>query len=280
MKQVAFDGSFRGWRNAARSALAENLRPEDIGWIDARSEQRELSLPDDDFALHSSDATHSFRVPREFMILAADASCHRKESRWALLYRLLWRITRGEPHLLEVAVDADVSELAGLAKAVRRDIHKMHAFVRFREVVTENGPRFVAWFEPQHHIVEAAAPFFRDRFATMHWSILTPERCAHWDGDELRFSAGVPLETAPTSDRMEDLWRTYYASIFNPARLKIGAMTAEMPQHYWKNLPEAQLIPSLIAGAEARTGAMVSASEEKQMGIDEFTAATVPASRD
>ncbi|HTO05084.1 MAG TPA: UdgX family uracil-DNA binding protein, partial [Opitutus sp.] len=84
----------------------------------------------------------------------------------------------------------------------------------------------------------------------------------------------------PTSDGMEDLWRTYYASIFNPARLKIGAMTAEMPQHYWKNLPEAQLIPSLIAGAEARTGAMVSASEQKQMGIDEFTAATVPASRD
>lgn len=280
MKQIAFDGSFRGWKNAARKALAEELRPEDVAWIDARSQQSELSLSGGDFALNASDATHAFRVPREFLSLAADASCHRQESRWALLYRVLWRITHGESHLLEVAVDADVSELTNLAKAVRRDIHKMHAFVRFREVATENGPWFVAWFEPQHHIVEAAAPFFRDRFATMRWSILTPECCAHWDGDALNFSAGVALETAPTSDSMEDLWRTYYASIFNPARLKIGAMTAEMPQHYWKNLPEAQLIPSLIADAKTRTGAMVSASEAKQVGIDEFSRAPVPASRD
>ncbi|MGO7668145.1 DUF4130 domain-containing protein, partial [Rhizobium ruizarguesonis] len=30
----------------------------------------------------------------------------------------------------------------------------------------------------------------------------------------------------------DDLWRTYYASIFNPARLKLKAMQAEMPKKY------------------------------------------------
>ena len=64
-----------------------------------------------------------------------------------------------------------------MAKEVRRDEHKMHAFVRFREVGRGNE-RFVAWFEPEHHIVELAAPFFVRRFTDMRWSILTPELCA------------------------------------------------------------------------------------------------------
>jgi DNA polymerase len=56
---------------------------------------------------------------------------------------------------------------------------------------------------------------------------------------------------------MEEFWRTYYASTFNPARLRLQAMRAEMPKRYWKNLPEAALIPELTADASVRTEAMV-----------------------
>jgi hypothetical protein len=48
-----------------------------------------------------------------------------------------------------------------MAKAVRRDLHKMHAFVRFRRVETPGGERFVAWFEPDHHIVERRRALLR-----------------------------------------------------------------------------------------------------------------------
>lgn len=64
---------------------------------------------------------------------------------------------------------------------------------------------------------------------------------------------------APSGDPVEDLWRKYYASIFNPARLKVGAMLREMPKRYWKNLPEAALIPELVAGAQSREARMVEA---------------------
>lgn len=59
---------------------------------------------------------------------------------------------------------------------------------------------------------------------------------------------------------------TYYASIFNPARLKMGAMLKEMPRKHWKNMPEAALIPELAAVAQARERAMIEAgkSEEKE----------------
>ena len=134
-----------------------------------------------------------------------------------------------------------------MAKAVHRDEHKMHAFVRFREIGREQKSHFVAWFEPEHHIVELAAPFFARRFADMPWSILTPDVCAHWDGHAVSFTPGVSKAEAPTEDRLEETWRRYYASIFNPARLKVKAMQTEMPKKYWRNLPEASMIKPLIA---------------------------------
>jgi len=144
-----------------------------------------------------------------------------------------------------------------MAKAVRRDEHKMHAFVRFREVGREQNSHFVAWFEPEHHIVELAAPFFARRFADMPWSILTPDVCAHWDGHAVTITPGVAKREAPSADRLEETWRSYYASIFNPARLKVQAMQKEMPRKYWRNLPEASLIKPLIEGAGRTASAMI-----------------------
>ena len=47
-----------------------------------------------------------------------------------------------------------------MSKQVARDIHKMHAFVRFREVQDEDGPHYIAWHRPDHFIVRPASSFF------------------------------------------------------------------------------------------------------------------------
>ena len=91
----------------------------------------------------------------------------------------------------------------------------------------------------------------------MPWSILTPDVCAHWDGHAVSITPGVAKTEAPTEDRLEETWRRYYASIFNPARLKVKAMQTEMPKKYWRNLPEASLIKPLIESAERTTRAMI-----------------------
>ncbi|MET0262147.1 MAG: UdgX family uracil-DNA binding protein, partial [Rariglobus sp.] len=286
--EIWFDGTFADWKRAAREALTAGITPDVARWIDRQSAQAEFSLGVEEpaaFALSSPPAsapTSRFRVPRDFVSLAADVACFRDETRWGLLYRVLWRLTHNEPHLLEVAIDPDVHGLRAMAKAIHRDIHKMRAFVRFREVATENGPWFVAWFEPQHLIVEANAPFFRDRFPNMRWSILTPDRCVHWQPGAAAptFTAGARQEDAPTTDAGEKLWLTYYANIFNPARIKIGAMTAEMPRHYWKNLPEAKLIPSLLAESRPRVEAMVSQSVAQSAGRELFETPAGPVTDD
>jgi probable DNA metabolism protein len=174
---------------------------------------------------------------------------------------VLWRLTHGgEGHLLAMATDPEVRQLQTWNKAVGRDIHKMHAFVRFRLVGTDGASgreQFVSWFEPEYRIVRLAAGFFQKRFTGMDWSILTPDECAHWDGNQLQFTAGVSRSSAPDADALDELWRTYYRSIFNPARLKVQAMQSEMPKKYWKNLPEAPLIAGLVAGSGGRVERML-----------------------
>jgi DNA polymerase len=247
---------FEGWREAARSLIREQIAPDRVHWRVAGSEGslfEELPEPD---AASSRGTARSFRVPREFLELAQRIAMHRSRERFALLYRLLWRLQE-EPRLLSIAVDDDVARAIAMAKAVQRDVHKMKAFVRFREVSTDDGPVFIAWFEPEHHIVEAVGPFFMRRFAGQRWSILTPECSLHWDRVQLRAGPGATRRDAPRDDAKEDLWRRYYASIFNPARLKVATMRSQMPQKYWRNLPESPLIPDLVAQAQQRTTAML-----------------------
>ena len=206
-----------------------------------------------------------FSVPRDFLDIARRVVCHTDPERFALLYAALATL-RDRPKLFDDAADPLVRRLYDLDKGVRRDVHKMRAFVRFREVGEneDDGERFVAWFEPDHHIVRLNAGFFARRFANMAWSVLTPDECVHWDG-ELSFTPGASRADAPEGDPLEATWRTYYASIFNPARLKVKAMTSEMPRKYWKNLPEAALVPGLIAGAGERTRMMLAAGDAAGM---------------
>jgi uracil-DNA glycosylase len=254
MHHITLDSEtdFDGWRKAARALALNDVKPSDVTWRVA-GDAPELFAPTDQ-PLEPPHGT--FSVPARFVELAEIAILHRDPERFALLYRLLWRL-RQNHDLLEIATDPDVAEISAMAKAVRRDEHKMHAFVRFREIGREQKSHFVAWFEPEHHIVELAAPFFARRFADMPWSILTPDLCAHWDGHSVSFTQGVSKIEAPTADRLEETWRRYYASIFNPARLKVQAMQKEMPRKYWRNLPEASLIKPLIESAERTTSAMI-----------------------
>ncbi|MFK7886470.1 MAG: UdgX family uracil-DNA binding protein [Gammaproteobacteria bacterium] len=244
-RSFRFVPEFEAWFRCARQALAQGVAPAQAWWCE------------DAQAPCADPVDSGVAIPR-FTELAVLGACHRSADRWALMYRIFWRLNRSEPELCDVAADPDIARLMRYAAAVRRDRHKMKAFVRFREVNDgQADPRYVAWFEPDHNIVALTAPFFVRRFTNMRWSILSPELCAHWEGSgKVWFSSGVDKSAAPESDQLEDAWRVYYKSIFNPARLKTNAMRAEMPQKYWKNLPEAHLIPELIRDANQRVASM------------------------
>lgn len=259
--RLAHETDFDGWRAAARRLRLAGVGPPDTLWtVDGQASLFAPSNLSEDGpegqATPTSTSAASFTAPRAFVDLAQRVVLHRSDERFALLYRLLWRL-QDRPQLLQVASDPDVLLARQLSRDVDKSAHKMKAFVRFRGAHDDQGEAFVAWFEPAHRVAELTAPFFRTRFANTRWSILTPDVCVHWNLAELAFTPGADPADAPRADELEDYWKTYYASIFNPARLNTDAMTKEMPRRYWKNLPEAALIPELVAGARSRTTEMV-----------------------
>lgn len=238
-----------GFRDAARRLVGAGVAPAEVVWSAEPGLLPEVALP----------PAPPLRLPASAGGLIGSVVCHRDEARFGLLYELVWRLVGGERALLEVANDPLVHRLRRMEKAVRRDIHKMHAFVRFRRVEGEGGGHFVAWFEPEHHILEAVADFFVTRFRSQRWAILTPEGSLAWDGRTLRRGPPARREEAPEADPFEAGWSDYYRSTFNPARVNLAQTRAEMPKKYWRNLPETRAIPELVRGAEARVREMIAA---------------------
>lgn len=287
MKRIPIQPDFNDWRSHARSALQEGYMPEELDLEDATAAKTMVLELVPESNRPSGAPVLSSHVPKVFLASAEIAAVHRDPARWNLLYRILFRL-QGNRDLMKIEVDADVAQLRTLEGQVRRDLHKMHAFVRFRKVEpdtmdeanpfaprpvdasvdggsTEAPEHFVAWYQPDHRILRLAAPFFAERFAVMQWTILTPDESVAWNPatQQLQWFEGLPREAAPAEDELENLWRSYYGSIFNPARLNTEAMRSEMPVRYWKNLPEVALLPDLITTASKRVGAMVQTQQQK-----------------
>ena len=143
----------------------------------------------------------------------------------------------------------------------------MHAFVRFRPVsLAAGGPEhWIAWYRPDHHVLERVAPFFARRYPSMHWSLYTPERSAHWDCEEIVFGPGAPGNDAPPPDALDSLFLTYYATVWNPARTNVALLERHVPRRVRAQLPEASAMRALprttTARLEAMTQPRISATE-------------------
>lgn len=241
-------GTFDAWRQAARVSISHRIPPDQIDWNGTDGLFAAALLPD-------VLGPHQIRVPEVFIKLAGSVIWHTAPERLSLLYLALWRIDQhdGTPLL---QADPLGRRLHLMAKNVGRDIHKMHAFVRFREMPSD-GPRrrFAAWFEPEHNTLEPGSTFFAKRFADMDWMIATPRLTAEFRDGILSFGPAGARPDLP-DDATESLWATYFANIFNPARIKLDAMRSEMPKKYWRNLPETRLIPEMLKDAKARVQRM------------------------
>lgn len=280
--ELAQPDDFDGFRQAARVLLALHAEPHAVRWrfcqpfafalarqmptqdlfaADEAGSVAGRALTPDELDQLPLSPTQPLRLGKSQLSTLRLACCHNLAGRFALCYRWLYRL-QSDHRLRLDALDSDWREIERLAKAAGREIHKMHAFVRFRpvpgsEADADGQPMQIAWFEPEHHVLRVASGFFRRRFPNMRWAILTPQCSVYWDLEQLLLAPGSTADQAPGPDAGEQLWLTYYRATFNPARLKEQAMQREMPRKYWKNLPEAALISELVAGARGRTQRML-----------------------
>ncbi len=261
MRSIVIDDHFAAWRAASLKALGAGLAPEAIEWrVEQPSELRQGQALFD-YGESSEDATAmpttaAVHVSKELAALIHDCALHCEPQRWAFLYKVLWRWQQGDRSVASPA-DEDGARLYRMAKSVRRAKHDMIAYVRFRQQAqTARPPEYIAWYEPEHDVLEWAAEHFAQRMGRSSWLITTPRGAAFWDSERLHLERrhALPGEhRIDTADEAEALWLAYYRSTFNPARLNEAALEQHMPVRFWKGLPEGHLIPAMIS--EAKSGA-------------------------
>lgn len=245
------------WRRAAGALLGSGLAPSEVQLLT----ENETGLFVEPLPMRDPPVSvnPAFRKLLHLLLYATSSERHE------IAYGVLWRMTHGEPHLLSQPGDPLTARARLLEQAVRREAHKTKSFVRFK--TAEDGT-LVAFHRPTHRVLRLVQDFFCERFAVERFTIMTPHESLHWDGARAQFGPGTvsrragrtnsrphPLPSA-SDDEAEGLWLTYYAAIFNPARIKTRAMKAQMPMKHWPTLSETRLIPTLIKEGPARVLSM------------------------
>lgn len=252
MQVLCCEDDFERWREQARQLLAAATAPHAVVWEDQAHRQLFAAEPRASYA----GQMRPVRVPKALLSELKRAALYRTPGRWNLLYRILWRVVNGERQAM-LAGDSDGSELQRRIKAVSREAHHLHAFLRFHPLPDDQDLDYVAWHEPAHDILASASLHFADRLGRQRWLIATPRDAVWYDGQQLDYRQPCPpewqLRARAVRGKDDALWETYYASIFNPARLNRKVMQGHMPLRFWAGLTEGKLIPLLLS--QARAGA-------------------------
>jgi uracil-DNA glycosylase len=112
VREVVFEPTLSGWRDAARRLVAEHVAPDEVVWSE-RQEAPDLFSGSE--AVESAAPAPELRVPRAFVELAGEAAQGDDPERWRLLYRVLWRLAEGDHEIMSRAADADVLRLKKIA---------------------------------------------------------------------------------------------------------------------------------------------------------------------
>jgi len=270
MKHIPIEPAFAAWRHAAREALRDGIAPESIEWVELDAAAAPHAPP----ASASREAAQPTAAPdpirpapaaisRDLLMRLETAACFRADDRWALLYRILWRWTRGERHVI-APQDPDGARLQQRVQIVEQETAALVLRTLFRRRDPSMGPpEFVGWDEPYHDLLERAAPRFVEDMGDSTWMLATPQGAAFWNGMLLRIGrpaaeerieaehalpASAMTGEAVTREPTEALWLACYAEVVN-------GHASPVPLRYWQAPPAGPPLPAQLARERTRLGA-------------------------
>lgn len=167
---------------------------------------------------------------------------------------VITRVVRQIMHYQSAAVlgnfaNDDMLKLRHMVRIVNREVHRMHAFVRFIEA--KDG-RFYALVEPDCDVMPLLPSHFQDRFADMPWVIYDCRRGygLAYDLHECRFIESIDEVIDPVTGQLDKqqftgaeqafqgLWQTYFEAVTIQSRKNIKHHIQQLPRRYWKYLSE------------------------------------------
>ncbi len=144
-------------------------------------------------------------------------------------------------------LDPKILELHQINKKIGREVHRMHAFVRFAE--TRDG-LFVSLVEPDFNVLPLIGKHFIERYPAQQWLIYDTRRHfgLFWDEKKAEFVTFSEQEHRRLTDEVltgmetdyQELWKSYFKSVDIPERRNLKLHLQHVPKRYWKYLVEKQ----------------------------------------
>lgn len=175
----------------------------------------------------------------------------------AALFRLVADVVARGPAALSDWRSADARAAHRLAARTWREVHRMHAFVRFERRAAPDAPpggagdHYVATVRPGPHALPLLSDHFADRYPTLRWAIVdagrhlalvhTPavERAEGAPATTIVPAAGVEaLAAAPDEAHVQRMWQAYFRAVDIPERKNLALQRRHVPKRYWADMTE------------------------------------------
>ncbi len=248
-KIVIFDGTFQGLLSAIFDCYDLKISPIEI--LGESEFQEQLFAENHQAVLDESKAK---RVAKKLREIAGSSFLHQlhkvflseKEGRGILVYRLVSKVLKNGKEVLSDFRDDDVLQLKKIQKEINREVHRMHAFVRFQRLADD------IWFaaiEPDFDVVPLIGEHFEKRYADQKWVIFDVKRKygLSYDLDKVDF---IEMELPKNAEKLsknvlhsdeisyQNLWKDYFDSVNIKARKNMKLHIRHVPKRYWKYLFE------------------------------------------
>ncbi|MDX2003612.1 MAG: TIGR03915 family putative DNA repair protein [Chitinophagales bacterium] len=139
-----------------------------------------------------------------------------------------------------------IRDVMKMAQLVRREEHRMHAFVRFQR--TQDDVYFAA-IAPTANVVPLLGSFFQRRYPAQQWLIYDEKRQygIYYDLEKVsQVELDLPLQGRDLPDYLlmegerqyQRLWKDYFDAVNIPERKNMKLHIRHVPKRYWKYLPE------------------------------------------
>ncbi|TXF77323.1 TIGR03915 family putative DNA repair protein [Chryseobacterium sp.] len=252
MTTLVYDGSFDGLFTAVfevfeyRFAPAEVISKEHYLTVDFFSEVHEVVTDEIkvDRVIKKLEANLGKSGVKQLLLVYLS---ERADSGNLILSAVRKCIKNPAENILQNFADPDIMEISKICKSMGREIHRLHAFVRFEKL--EDG-MFFAKVEPDFNVLPVSWKFFRDRYADQKWMIYDLKRrfgvlydlknTEFFYPDEGQLNSLRNSETLHHKEeqKYQTLWQRYFTKTNITERKNMKLHIQHVPKRYWKYLTE------------------------------------------
>ena len=140
-----------------------------------------------------------------------------------------------------------VSRISEVVKMMRREKHRMEAFIRFQKL---RDDIYYAAIEPDFNVLPMLIKHFKNRYADQKWLIYDIKRKygIYYDLHDVEYIS-MDFSSVKSADKVvavfdeeeetyQHLWKNYFKSVNITSRKNTKLHIRHIPKRYWKHLTE------------------------------------------